>query len=68
MKKAKRGYTLKRRPRKYQPTGQQNTIKAACAFCEIKKGMTKIELMDKMANCIPQYFREIIKESTDGKK
>jgi hypothetical protein len=65
MKKAKKGYTLKKKPRKYQATEQQRTIQAASEFCEIKKGMTKAELMEKMANCIPQYFKDNRKEPVD---
>ena len=49
---------LKRRPRRYPRTPQQQKFLDALEFCGIKKGITKIELMDKMANCIPEYHRE----------
>jgi len=68
MKKAKKGYTLKKKPRKYTATPQQRTLKAASEFCEIKKGMTKSELMEKMATCIPQYFKDHPKEPVDEQK
>ncbi len=68
MKKAKKGYTLKKKPRQYQATPQQRTIQEASEFCQIRKGMTKSELMDKMANCIPQYFKDHPKEPVNDQE
>lgn len=55
---AHRGYQLKRRPRKYPRTPQQQKFLDALEFCGIKKGILKEELQEKMVNCIPQYYRE----------
>lgn len=49
---------LKRRPRRYPRTKQQQKILDALEFCGIKKGISKQELQEKMADCIPQYFRD----------
>jgi hypothetical protein len=49
---------VRQRPRSYPLTSQQKKIKAACAYCGIKKGISRAELVEKMMNCIPQYFRE----------
>jgi len=49
---------LKNRPSRYLITPQQQKFIAAREFCGIKKGITKAELMDKMKNCIPQYYKE----------
>jgi len=53
-----KGYQLKQRPRKYPMTKQQSRFIKALSFCGIVKGISKAELMDKMRNCIPGYFRE----------
>jgi len=53
-----RGYQLKQRPRQYPMTKQQQLFSDALKFCGIKKGISKIELMEKMKNCIPEYFRK----------
>jgi len=53
----RRGYQLKQRPRQYSATPQQERFVKALRFCGIKKGITKAELMDKMRNCLPEYFR-----------
>lgn len=59
-----RGYQLKQRPKKYSGLPQQQKLIDASKFCGIKKGISKRELMDKMVNCIPRYF----KERKDGDK
>ena len=53
----RRGYQLKQRPRQYPITPQQQIFIKALNFCGIKKGISKAELMDKMRNCLPEYFR-----------
>lgn len=53
-----RGYSIKRRPRKYPRTRQQQKLVDALDFCGIKKGIPKYQLMEKMKNCIPQFFLE----------
>lgn len=52
-----RGYQLKQRPKQYPMTRQQRVFIRALSFCGIKKGISKADLMDKMRNCIPEYFR-----------
>ena len=53
-----KGYQLKRRPGKYPRLPQQQKLLDALEFCGIKKGVSKKELQEKMATCIPQYFKE----------
>ena len=52
-------YQLKRRPHVYPISEQQENFINALHFCQIKKGMKKAELQDKMKNCIPQYFKDL---------
>jgi hypothetical protein len=51
-------YQLKKRPREYPRTPQQQKFLNALAHCGVKPGITKDELMDKMKNCIPRYYKE----------
>lgn len=53
-----KGLQVKKRPRKYLMLHQQRRLIDASKACGIKKGISKIELMDKMKNCIPRYFKE----------
>ena len=50
-------YVLKRRPKLYPCTEQQALFRRALEFCGIQKGVSKRELMEKMRECIPQFFR-----------
>lgn len=52
----KRGLVLSTRPRQYKNLPQQERMKRAAEACEIRKGMTRAELLDKMKNCIPAFF------------
>ena len=52
-------YLVKRRPREYPRTKQQENFINALQFCQIKKGITKAELQEKMKTCIPQYFKDL---------
>jgi hypothetical protein len=61
-----RGYSIKRRPREYPRTKQQQKFVDALGFCGIKKGITKYELMEKMVNCIPEYFRREKEKRSNG--
>lgn len=45
-------------PRAYPRLPQQERFLKGVEYCGIKKGITKAELMDKMKNCLPQYFKE----------
>jgi len=51
-------FYLKKRPGQYPITPQQQKFIEAKEFCGIRKGITKAELMDKMKNCIPKFYRE----------
>jgi len=53
-----KGYQLKRRPKKYPRTPQQQKFLDALGFCGIRKGITKSELQENMVNCIPRYYKE----------
>lgn len=55
-----KGYSLHTRPRKYRRTKQQQTFADALEFCGIKKGISKRELMEKMRDCIPEYYRQSV--------
>ena len=33
-------------------------MQEASAACEIKKGITRAELVDKMKTCIPEFYRK----------
>jgi hypothetical protein len=52
------GFVVSVRPRAYKSTPQQERFREALAFCEIRKGMTREDLIDKMKNCIPEFFRK----------
>lgn len=54
----KRGFVLKRRPKAYPATPQQQLFREALDFCEITKGIPKHELMLKLKYCIPQFYKE----------
>jgi len=45
-------------PKKYPATPQQQKLREALEYCGIKKGISRAELLDKMKNCIPQYYKE----------
>lgn len=49
--------SIRRRPRSYLLTEQQKVMKEAAEYCGIKPGITRAELVDKMVNCIPEYWR-----------
>lgn len=53
-----KGYGLKKRPKRYPRTPQQQKFLDALDHCEIKKGISKKKLMEKMTTCIPQYHEE----------
>jgi len=51
-------FSVKKRPKEYSELPQHRLFKEALKHCGITKGITKAELQEKMANCIPQFFRE----------
>lgn len=64
MSGGKPGFVLSLRPRKYKTTKQQSAISEAAKVCGITKGITRAELVDKMRNCLPEYFKN--KREKDG--
>ena len=54
----KPGFVLSLRPRRYRTTEQQETMREAAKVCNITKGITRRELVDKMVNCIPEFYRK----------
>lgn len=53
------GIVLRARPRSYRMTEQQHKFREALEHCEIRKGITRRELVDRMVHCVPEYFREL---------
>ena len=47
---------------------QQRMFLDALEHCGIKKGITKEELMNKMKNCIPKYYKDYKEELESGNK
>jgi hypothetical protein len=52
-------FVLKRRPRAYPATQQQVNFRKALEYCEIRKGMPKAELQEKMKNCLPEFYARL---------
>lgn len=52
-------FVLRSLPRAYPANPQQVVFKAAVEHCGIKKGISKPELMDRMRNCVPQFYRDL---------
>lgn len=59
MSGGKGGFVLSSRPKNYKILPQQQRLREAAEACGIKKGITRAELLDKMHNCIPEYFKKI---------
>ena len=53
------GIELRSRPRSYRMTEQQHRFREALEHCQIRKGITRRELVSAMKNCVPAYFREL---------
>ena len=49
-------FVMKMRPKAYPMTPQQKVMKEAAEFCGIKPGITRSELVDKMINCLPEFY------------
>lgn len=54
----KRGFYIKRRPRKYLMTDQQKKLKEIVEECGIHKGISKAELQRAMVDCVGPKMRE----------
>lgn len=64
MSGGKPGFVLGLRPRRYKTTPQQMRVSEAAEHCGIRKGITRAELVDKMRNCIPEFFRKVRERET----
>jgi hypothetical protein len=49
----------RKRPEPYVLTPQQEKFKRVCQECNIVKGISREQLIDKMKNCIPEAWRKI---------
>lgn len=52
------GFYLKNAPRAYPATPQQQKVVAVAKECGIRKGMTKMELMIAMKECVGPKMKE----------
>jgi len=56
---------VKKRPRSYPMLHQQTLMQEACAACGIQKGITRAELVDRMKNCLPEFYRKKKEEAVN---
>lgn len=54
----RKGIVARHRPREYQITETQKSVKEAAEVCGIRKGMTRTELRTAMRECIPKYWKD----------
>ena len=54
---AKDAGILRKRPKPYQLQEQHALVQEANEFCGIKKGISRADLVDKMRNCIPEFYK-----------
>jgi hypothetical protein len=54
----KSGLVVSSRPKRYKTLPQQSRVREANEYCGIKKGISREELVDKMKNCIPEFYRK----------
>ena len=40
-------------------------MQEACAACGIQKGITRAELVDRMKNCLPEFYRKKKEEAVN---
>lgn len=59
-------FIVRSRPRSYQMTEQQVAFREAAVACGIKKGITRADLLDKMRNCLPEFYRQ--RRESSGRK
>ena len=62
------GFVLSSRPRAYKELPQQTRMKQACEHCNIRKGMSREELVTAMRTCLPEYFRLLRSKEEVGVK
>jgi len=51
-------FIVKRKPKPYALTEQQEVFKEALESCGIKKGITRAELVNAMRTCIPKFYEK----------
>lgn len=56
MSGGKPGFVLSLRPRRYRTTAQQSAVRQAAEHCNIRKGITRAQLVRAMTECLPAYF------------
>ena len=49
-------------------TEQQNLIRDAAEYCGLRKGMSRPELLKKMRECMPEFFRQMKEGAMPGKE
>lgn len=60
----KHGLVLSARPKSYKTLPQQKRMKKAAEACNIRKGMTRAELLTAMTTCLPKFFAK--EKENDG--
>lgn len=60
--KSRKLFIVRQRPGPHPLTKQQARFKEAAEYCGIQKGITREELVVKMVECIPDYYRQLKKE------
>ncbi len=66
MSGGKEGFILSKRPKAYKLLPQQQKFLEVIEACGIRKGITRSELVDKMKNCVPQYYAQMKDENKEG--
>jgi hypothetical protein len=64
----KAGFVISVRPHRYPNLPQQNRLKEAAKACGIEKGISRAALVDKMKNCLPQWYRNNSLKSESERK
>ncbi len=57
--KERKLFIVRKRPKKYPVTEQQQRFRQVLDMCGIRKGITRDELVDAMKNCVPDAWRKI---------
>lgn len=64
----KKGLRVRARQREYPATETQINLIKSAEYCGIRKGISRAELMDKMKNCIPEYYKKLREGQLNGEK
>lgn len=62
----KSGFVLGKRPKHYKMLPQQERMREAAEACNIKKGISRAELVKAMKECLPEYYRKKKEEKGNG--